>query len=303
MSRPWFVYEVEEAEQAQRLWYLPGTHEAYHYEGEVVEPVSEFGEERADCSTQWNSVVRENGCAIGWEWPHESPSPEPEDLSFIGADDMEDHFTPSEAEALEDKEIPVDKRSYQWRAQVDWLKNDPGTIFPSWCVNGPSEPRQGASASPPPPTRRGRSARSQKVVPLAPAQLRGSARIKARLASGESSSLDLGEQATGGSETSAEPVPSARPSKPMRRNQGRAAARPVPSRPPPPGVATSKGRPKKSGSSDRPSGISKASPRASNSRSRQRANMRAAVREIVAEGSTLVCANGVVPTVSRGRGR
>lgn len=150
---------------------------------------------------------------------------------------------PSEADALEDMRIPVEKRSCKWVVQVLCLGKDPSTIFPGRRASGLSEPRQGASASPSSPRRREHSARGQTVVSREPAQLRQSARVSARLTKDEPPSSGRGEQATGTLTAAAGPIPDTAPPKRTRRTPPvRAASRSVPSRPPPPGVQTSRGK-------------------------------------------------------------
>lgn len=95
-SRPWFVWEMDVAEEQAKLLRNPkmSFDEAYELA-------------RASVTTKWQDLWKESwsdkisrdGSGVwthypGWKWRHESPSPEPPDPN-----DME--FTPSEVDALE----------------------------------------------------------------------------------------------------------------------------------------------------------------------------------------------------------
>ncbi|SPQ25034.1 253bb602-825c-4ac0-b4c1-7d26754dd4a3 [Thermothielavioides terrestris] len=85
ISRPWFVWEVEKFEFRERQRRIPVEKRGRPNPGEDS-LVTKWWKERGD----WTP---------GWKWRHESPSPEPEDLTLLNTDDMD--FTPSEVDALE----------------------------------------------------------------------------------------------------------------------------------------------------------------------------------------------------------
>lgn len=105
-SRPWFVFAVEVAEECVRLDRLPD-----HERGRLppaTNQVVKWWTERGD----WR-----DGLDKSWKWPHESPSPEPEDLApaeamkdspLDVAEEME--FTPSEIDELETIDLPRSER-------------------------------------------------------------------------------------------------------------------------------------------------------------------------------------------------
>ncbi|KAK4214524.1 hypothetical protein QBC37DRAFT_440091 [Rhypophila decipiens] len=86
ISRPWFIWEVEKFEFMER---------------EDRIPVEQRGRPNPDGDDQVVKWWKERGhWRPGWKWPHEGPSPEPEeDLTPLNTDDLD--FTPSEADALE----------------------------------------------------------------------------------------------------------------------------------------------------------------------------------------------------------
>ncbi|KAK7398461.1 hypothetical protein QQX98_012148 [Neonectria punicea] len=101
MSRPWFMYLVEAGERAAKLRDFDFSDPRRH-QGPRAKPVREWWEERGDWREEWCGLgTRKPG--LGWKWRHESPSPEPEDLTPLNIlDDMEGmDFTPSEIDALE----------------------------------------------------------------------------------------------------------------------------------------------------------------------------------------------------------
>ncbi|KAI0812807.1 hypothetical protein GGR55DRAFT_703538 [Xylaria sp. FL0064] len=107
VSRPWFIFQVEVAEEFERYHRL-STQDRQHYPRSVQRHVIERWKERGD----WRDEFRTNW-ATGWKWRHESPSPEPEDLTPL--DNMRDSpldaaedmgFTPSEIDELETIDLP-----------------------------------------------------------------------------------------------------------------------------------------------------------------------------------------------------
>ncbi|KAI1287194.1 hypothetical protein F5Y03DRAFT_389354 [Xylaria venustula] len=85
ISRPWFIFAVERLEFRERDDRIPVEQRGRSNPGEDGQ-VTKWWKERGD----WMPT---------WKWRHESPSPEPEDLTPLNTDDMD--FTPSEVDALE----------------------------------------------------------------------------------------------------------------------------------------------------------------------------------------------------------
>jgi hypothetical protein len=86
-SRPWFVWNLEVAEEEVRLHRDPKNSDIYY---RARENVTARWKGKEDWKDSWGDLP-------GWKWRHESASPEPADPN-----DMD--FTPSEIDALE--EIP-----------------------------------------------------------------------------------------------------------------------------------------------------------------------------------------------------
>jgi hypothetical protein len=99
ISRPWFMFAVESYEERQRNRRLRDRKEMHL---SPAANVRKFWEERGDWKEDWEDRrgITKAGFLIGWKWRHESPSPEPEDLS--GLEDLSTlELTPSEVDALE----------------------------------------------------------------------------------------------------------------------------------------------------------------------------------------------------------
>ncbi|KAI1289079.1 hypothetical protein F5Y03DRAFT_378428 [Xylaria venustula] len=108
ISRPWFIFQVEMAEERQRYRRLSIEDEA-RYPHSTRNQVIQWWKERGD----WRDEFNRTSWVTAWKWRHESPSPEPEDLTHIdimrdspleAAEEME--FTPSEIDELETIELP-----------------------------------------------------------------------------------------------------------------------------------------------------------------------------------------------------
>lgn len=98
-SRPWFMMGIERNEEHLRRDRLHWRWKEDQYKGTMFDNVTGFWKARGDWKEDWYDE-RADRTAIGWKWPRESPSPEPEDLT--GLDDMASfELTPSEADALE----------------------------------------------------------------------------------------------------------------------------------------------------------------------------------------------------------
>ncbi|KAF2245189.1 hypothetical protein BU26DRAFT_462997, partial [Trematosphaeria pertusa] len=85
-SRPWYVWQLEVAEEEVRLTRDPDPDNYFR----ARENVTTRWKDKGDWKESWGDLP-------GWKWRHESPSPEPADPN-----DMD--FTPSEIDAME--EIP-----------------------------------------------------------------------------------------------------------------------------------------------------------------------------------------------------
>lgn len=97
ISRPWFVFDVEASEEVERYSGMP-MKARRPYKGSMAASARERWKERGDLKAHWRDPGGD--ILIGWKWRHESPSPEPEDLS--GLDDLATFdLNPSEVDALE----------------------------------------------------------------------------------------------------------------------------------------------------------------------------------------------------------
>jgi len=97
-SRPWFMFAVERSEEVERYRRL-STNMRRSYMASKPPKLRDRWEKRGDWKPEWRDRASSN-FLIGWKWRHESPSPEPEDLS--GLEDLATlELTPSEADALE----------------------------------------------------------------------------------------------------------------------------------------------------------------------------------------------------------
>ena len=167
MTRPWFIYEVEHKENEVRnkrlvwdQWLLLYQQYPSPFFNEVEVWWKERGDKRGE--PDWLA-----GVAIEpWKWRHESPSPEPEDLTPINqmknspldaAEEME--FTPSEVDALE--AIPSDTDALEATPSDNVVpsrphlfgsvepRDAPGDGPPGGADGGAPEPQQHASRTPP----------------------------------------------------------------------------------------------------------------------------------------------------------
>lgn len=108
ISRPWFIFAVESAEEWARYYRL-SIEDRRRYPYSSRSQVIKWWRERGD----WRDEFNRKGSVTAWKWRHESPSPEPEDLTPVG--NMQDSplgvaeemgFTPSEIDELETIELP-----------------------------------------------------------------------------------------------------------------------------------------------------------------------------------------------------
>ncbi|KAI0389806.1 hypothetical protein F5Y17DRAFT_469415 [Xylariaceae sp. FL0594] len=110
ISRPWFIFEVEVCEFRARERRIPMQQRGISNPGDD-HPVTKCWEERGD----WEPT---------WKWRHESPSPEPEDLTPLNTDAMD--YTPSEVDALE--AIPPNSPARPIPAQPDMPAQSGGGV-------------------------------------------------------------------------------------------------------------------------------------------------------------------------------
>jgi hypothetical protein len=103
ISRPWFLLAVERVEFHQRKFRIPINQWGRRNDGDD-DQVTKWWKERGDWEKDWEVPGDRTRPVAGWKWRHESPSPEPEDLTSLNTDEMD--FTPSEVDALE--AIPPD---------------------------------------------------------------------------------------------------------------------------------------------------------------------------------------------------
>lgn len=108
ISRPWFIFQLEVAEEAHRFQRLSNEgHGRHSYSAR--QQVIKWWKERGD----WRDEFDKGNCVTAWKWRHESPSPEPEDLAPLNPmkEDPLDvsaemDFTPSEIDELETINLP-----------------------------------------------------------------------------------------------------------------------------------------------------------------------------------------------------
>ncbi|KAF1952625.1 hypothetical protein CC80DRAFT_527691 [Byssothecium circinans] len=106
ISRPWFIFRIELAEERKRYDRL-SVDEQRQYPHSAWKQVIEWWKERGD----WREEFNRKNWVTSWKWQHESPSPEPEDLTPINnmkdspLDTTDIDFTSSEIDALETIEL------------------------------------------------------------------------------------------------------------------------------------------------------------------------------------------------------
>jgi hypothetical protein len=107
ISRPWFIFRIELAEERTRYDRL-SVDEKRRYPHSARKQVIKWWKERGD----WKEEFDRKNRVTSWKWRHESPSPEPEDLTSINnmkdspLDTTDMDFTPSEIDDLETIELP-----------------------------------------------------------------------------------------------------------------------------------------------------------------------------------------------------
>ncbi|KAL1902750.1 hypothetical protein Sste5346_001194 [Sporothrix stenoceras] len=101
-SRPWFQLPLEQVELLQRKWRFDGRDRR---KGQSIKSdIVKRWKDRGDWQDKWHDQFS-GDTLVGWKWRHESPSPEPEDIS-----DVENlaglELTPSETDAFENIPSP-----------------------------------------------------------------------------------------------------------------------------------------------------------------------------------------------------
>ncbi|KAH9887502.1 hypothetical protein F4778DRAFT_756927 [Xylariomycetidae sp. FL2044] len=136
ISRPWFVFGLEVAEEKRRRQRLP-IDDQNRYPFLPIRQVMEWWEQRGD----WRDTYYWVGTVTSWKWRHESPSPEPEDLAPIrrmrdtpldAASNM--GFSRSEIDELEAIELPkLQQPEGTWLHDDEddeaFLRHFPGEVF------------------------------------------------------------------------------------------------------------------------------------------------------------------------------
>ncbi|KAI1497721.1 hypothetical protein F5X99DRAFT_432720 [Biscogniauxia marginata] len=141
ISRPWFVFQIELGEEQERYGRL-SVADQRRYPHSVQGQVIQWWKERGD----WRDEFNRTQMVTSWKWRHESPSPEPQDLTPIhnikdspldATTEME--FTPSEIDELETIELP---RSEQ--PEGFWVieKEDVWPYFPGQMTDNEAEIRK-----------------------------------------------------------------------------------------------------------------------------------------------------------------
>ncbi|CZR50564.1 uncharacterized protein PAC_00438 [Phialocephala subalpina] len=134
ISRPWFIFRIELAEERTRYYRL-SVDERRRYPYSARTQVIKWWKERGD----WREEFDRKNCVTSWKWRHESPSPEPEDLTPIKnmkdspLDTMDMDFTPSEIDDLETIELPDSEQPKGfwtiWREDSGLLAPFPGQLL------------------------------------------------------------------------------------------------------------------------------------------------------------------------------
>lgn len=128
ISRPWFVFQIELAEEKERYDRL-SVEDQRRYPYSAQNQVIKWWKERGD----WRDEFNRTSWVTAWKWGHESPSPEPEDLTPVdnmrdspleAAEDME--FTCSEIDELETIDLPGSEQPEGF-----WVI-EPGDLPPSF---------------------------------------------------------------------------------------------------------------------------------------------------------------------------
>jgi hypothetical protein len=132
ISRPWFIFRVEVTEETARYDRL-SFEQRWRYPYSAWTQVIEWWKERGDWKEEFDTIDD----VTSWKWRHESPSPEPEDLTLINniklapLDTADMDFTPSEIDDLETIELPRSEQHPDYwtvKDQIFGLRSFPGEI-------------------------------------------------------------------------------------------------------------------------------------------------------------------------------
>ncbi len=130
ISRPWFLFQIEIAEERARYERLSDKDQR-NYRYSPDNQVIQWWKERGD----WRDEFSRRDWVTAWKWRHESPSPEPEDL--VPLDRMEDdplnvaaemEFTPSEVDELETINLPGSEQPEGFWVHKTLAKRFPGMM-------------------------------------------------------------------------------------------------------------------------------------------------------------------------------
>jgi hypothetical protein len=141
ISRPWFIFQIEIAEERMRYGRL-SVEDKRRYPYSARDQVIKWWKERGD----WRDEFNRSDWVTAWKWQHESPSPEPEDLTPIdhmkdspldAAADME--FTPSEIDELQTIELPESEQPEGF-----WVieEEEMPPFFPGQMIDGDASVRK-----------------------------------------------------------------------------------------------------------------------------------------------------------------
>ena len=143
ISRPWFIWGLErEEEQQRRNRFIEDyihDNERNRYQDLICNEAGKWWRERGDIKkreTAWFGPPQ----LFSWKWRHESPSPEPEDLTSLSKvqetplEAVDIDFTPSEIDAFE--EIPPPEKP--WERKQKFKNIDPAVFLTPGSLFGPN---------------------------------------------------------------------------------------------------------------------------------------------------------------------
>ncbi|KAI1160588.1 hypothetical protein F5B18DRAFT_631851 [Nemania serpens] len=141
ISRPWFIFQIEIVEERVRYTRLSADDQR-RFPRSSFRQVIDWWTERGD----WRAEFSRRNRVTAWKWRHESPSPEPEDLTPVdnmrdspleAAEEME--FTPSEVDDLETIELPESEQPERYWTIDD---GDLPPFFPGQMVDNMAQIRK-----------------------------------------------------------------------------------------------------------------------------------------------------------------
>lgn len=175
ISRPWFMYPHEVFEEERRFARVPSKR-LWHYREPKGKLVTERWKLRGDWKEGWRDFITGKN-HIGWKWRHETPSPEPEDLTPLNTHELE--FTPSEVDALEAIPPPTPEPEQRYVSPEDPIDGPKTTLFggPRRAPSNPTDKQKARRSSSQSLLPRQRRRQQTRVGPTQPP--RRSARIAA----------------------------------------------------------------------------------------------------------------------------